>query len=151
MKSSEVRLIQEARDRAMDVLMKCVTPYGFRASAEKAGTPRCGGATVWSHLERLPPGSGADRRRAGFAGDPGGLPLGLIPFNVNPDSGAISTENAGAVDSNLWFILGHCPYYKLTGDVAFVRSAWGQIQRHAVAAVPGHERVRPAGDPQAGN
>ena len=43
MKSSEVRLIQEARDRAMDVLMKCVTPYGFRASAEKAGYPRCGG------------------------------------------------------------------------------------------------------------
>jgi hypothetical protein len=36
-------LIDEARNRAMDVLSRCYTPHGFRASALAAGYPHnCG-------------------------------------------------------------------------------------------------------------
>ena len=53
----------------------------------------------------------------------------MIPLNVNPDSGHISTENAGAIDSNLWFILGHFLHYHCTGDLAFLRAHWPVIDR----------------------
>jgi len=33
-------LIDEARNRAMDVLSRCYTPHGFRASALAAGYPQ---------------------------------------------------------------------------------------------------------------
>jgi len=42
---------------------------------------------------------------------------GLIQLNVNPDTGYVSTENAGAVDGNLWYILGHYLYFQVTGDL----------------------------------
>ena len=117
----------------MDILMNCVTPYGFRASAQEAGYPQVWGrdsivtflgAAATGEPELIAAGRASLETLGAHQSH-----LGLIPLNVNPDSGAISTENAGAVDSNLWFILGHYLHYKLTGDEAFVASAWGQIQR----------------------
>jgi GH15 family glucan-1,4-alpha-glucosidase len=133
MKTSEVRLIHEARDRAMDILMKCVTPCGFRASAQETGYPQVWGrdsivtflgAAATGERELIDAGRASLETLGAHQSH-----MGLIPLNVNPDSGSISTENAGAVDSNLWFILGHYLHYKLTGDAAFLGSAWGQIQR----------------------
>jgi hypothetical protein len=57
---------------------------------------------------------------------------GLIQLNVNPDTGYVSTENAGAVDGNLWYILGHYLHFKLTGDKAFLLRHWPGIDKALV-------------------
>jgi hypothetical protein len=54
---------------------------------------------------------------------------GLIQLNVNPDTGYVSTENAGAVDGNLWCLLGHYLHLQLTGDVEFMARHWRTIDR----------------------
>jgi glycogen debranching enzyme len=56
-------------------------------------------------------------------------PRGLIQLNVNPDTGYISTENAGAVDGNLWYILGHYLHFQLSGDLAFLQRHWPNINQ----------------------
>ncbi len=61
-------------------------------------------------------------------------PLGLIQLNVNPDTGYISTENAGAVDGNLWYILGHYLHFQHTGDRGFPVHATGPT---STAPLPG--------------
>src|SRR5512135_2353568 len=113
-------LVQEGYERAVDVLHRCVTPYGFRASALVPGYPQ-----VWAR-DSIITGLGA-----ALTGEPELLaafrasldtlgahqtPLGLIPLNVRPESGEVSSENAGAVDANLWYVLGHYYHYLRTGD-----------------------------------
>lgn len=53
---------------------------------------------------------------------------GMIQLNVNPDTGYISTENAGAADANLWYILGHYLHFQLCGDAAFLAAHWRSIE-----------------------
>ncbi|ABU58596.1 amylo-alpha-1,6-glucosidase [Roseiflexus castenholzii] len=129
-------LINEARERALETLHRCRTPVGFRASALAAGYPQ-----IWAR------DNGIIMLGAVASGDPELIACsraaletlgaaqsrrGLIPLNINPDTGYISTENAGAADSNLWFILGHYLHYCATGDAAFVREHWRVIDRAMV-------------------
>jgi glycogen debranching enzyme len=131
--TAEHVLLQEAHDRALEIVQNCVTGDGFRASALAAGYPQ-----IWSRDAVI------TFLGAATSGDPDlilagrrGLetmaayqsPLGLIQLNVNPDTGYISTENAGGVDSSLWYILGHYLHHHLTGDEAFLRSHWTSIDR----------------------
>ncbi len=131
--SLSASLVEEARRQALDILRACVTPHGFRASALAAGYPQ-----VWARDSMVTFLGGV------VSGDPelvaaGRASLetmgkhqsrrGLVQLNVNPASGYVSTENAGAVDGNLWYILGHYLHYQVTGDADFVRSAWPQIDR----------------------
>src|SRR5258705_4599842 len=125
------QLQRQAHDKALDVLHRCVTPSGFRASGLAAGYPQVWArdngiislgafvsgdqtliATAKASLRTL----GAHQSRRG-----------LIPLNVNPDNGYISTENAGAVDANLWFILLHFLQVQATGDVDFLNENWDKI------------------------
>ena len=78
--------------------------------------------------------------------------LGMVQLNVNPDTGYVSTENAGAVDANLWFILGHYLHHELTGDVAFLHDQWPAID-HALLWLE-HQDMNACGlleVPEAGN
>lgn len=127
------KLIQEAHFRAINILYDCATPYGFRASAQAAGYPQ-----VWardSAITFLGAVCTGDKNLIG-AGKASLETLGqhqsrrgLIPLNVNPDTGYISTENAGAVDSNLWFILAHYLYFHYTHDEAFLLHHWPTIDK----------------------
>jgi hypothetical protein len=54
---------------------------------------------------------------------------GMVQLNVNPDTGYVSTENAGAADANLWYILGHYLHFLVTGDTAFLQAHWASIDR----------------------
>ena len=110
----ENHLLCEAHERALSILHRCVTPHGFRASALTAGYPQ-----VWARDNGVIfLGAVATGDATLLATCRAGLetlgahqsPLGLIPLNVNPDTGYVSTENAGAADGNLWFILGHYLY-----------------------------------------
>jgi glycogen debranching enzyme len=127
------RLIADARERALATLHRCVTPDGFRASALAAGYPQ-----VWAR------DNGITLLGAVASGDPRLLAAGraalalfgahqsrrgLIPLNINPDTGVVSTENAGAADANLWFILGHYLHLRASGDLGFLRQHWPAIDR----------------------
>jgi len=129
-------LIADTRARALEVLRHCVAPHGFRASALAAGYPQ-----VWARdsiitfLGAACTGE-ADLLAAGRASletmSRHQSPRGLIQLNVNPDTGYVSTENAGAVDANLWYILGHYLHFQLTGDTDFLQRHWRTIDRALV-------------------
>ncbi len=55
--------------------------------------------------------------------------LGAIPNNVSVATGRLDHTNAGSVDSNLWFILGHAFQYRASGDTAFLRRQWPALEK----------------------
>jgi glycogen debranching enzyme len=133
MMDSKDALFEDAHLHAVDVLRRCVTPYGFRASGASEGYPQ-----VWAR-DSVITGLGAL-----ITGEPDLLQafrasldtlgsnqsaLGLIPLNVLPETGETSTENAGAVDANLWFVLGHYYHFLRTGAHAYLRENWPRIER----------------------
>jgi glycogen debranching enzyme len=103
-------LLEEAAIRARAVLRACVTPRGIRASAGARGYRE-----VWTRDAMIVLLGVCAARLEEFA-----LPLrasletltarrsalGYIPLNVGED-GRPGTANAGAVDSNLWYVIGH--------------------------------------------
>lgn len=128
-----MNLIDEARQRAILVLRECATPYGFRASAFKAGYPQ-----IWARDNALiflgavasgDPDLIVTSRRALETMSAYQSQRGMIQLNVNPDTGFVSTENAGAVDSNLWYILAHLLHFQVSGDVDFLVRHWQNIDR----------------------
>jgi len=130
---SKTSLTEQAYQQALEVLCACITPSGFRASALAAGYPQ-----VWARDSMVVfLGAAATGDPDLFAAGRASLEtmsahqsrLGLIPLNVHPDTGYVSTENAGAVDSNLWYILGHYLHYKISGDADFLARHWPHIDR----------------------
>jgi len=127
------RLIEEALRRAVEVLHRSATPFGFRASGSVPGYPQ-----IWARDNAIV------ALGACLAGDASLLttfraaldtlgahqsPLGLIPLNVHPETGEVSTENAGAVDANLWYILAHDYHFLRTGDLPYLKATWPRIQQ----------------------
>lgn len=130
---SETKLLAKAHDAALRILMDCVTAHGFRASGLPAGYPQ-----IWARdsaitsLGALVTGESAliDAARASLTTlCDHQSERGLIPLNVNPDTGYISTENAGAADANLWYILGHYLHYQVTQDLDFLTQGWASITK----------------------
>lgn len=129
-------LVREAYARALDVLRACSTEYGFKASALAGGYPQ-----VWAR------DSSITALGALLTGEPDLIngarasletlartqtPLGMIHLNLDTRTNEVTTENAGAVDANLWFILGHYAYFKMTADAAFLSSNWVALERAAL-------------------
>lgn len=135
MKATESH-IESIKQRALGVLHHCITPSGFRASAMAAGYPQVWsrdsmitflGASVTGDPQLLAAGRASLETMSRFQS-----PRGLIQLNVNPDTGYVSTENAGAVDANLWYIIGHFLHHQLTGDKEFLKRHWPGIERALV-------------------
>src|SRR5512144_793846 len=55
--------------------------------------------------------------------------LGAIPNNVSVATGRLDHTNAGSVDSNLWFILGHAFQYRAQGDRSFLQAQWPALDQ----------------------
>ena len=130
---SILSLLGEARTRARSILHRCATQHGCRASGLAAGYPQ-----IWARDSMVTfLGAAATGDAELIAAGRASLeimgrhqsPRGLIQLNVNPDNGFVSTENAGAVDANLWYVVGHYLHYKTTGDTDFLRSHWPMINR----------------------
>ena len=149
-------LIHEARLRALDIIHRCVTVHGFRASALAAGYPQIWardsmvtflGAAATGDPELIAAGRASLESMSAYQSA-----LGLIQLNVNPDTGYVSTENAGAVDGNLWYILGHYLHFQLTSDHDFLQRHWPHID-HALVWLE-HQDMNECGlleVPEAGN
>ena len=133
----QMAFLEEAWEQALGVVRRCVVlGRGFRASGLSAGYPQ-----IWSRDSVVTfLGAVASGDEALFAAGRASLEtmsahqsrLGLIQLNVNPETGYVSTENAGAVDSNLWYILGHYLHFLWTGDQAFLERHWPHIDRALV-------------------
>jgi hypothetical protein len=129
----DTKLITEAREHALEVLRKCASPTGFRASGNATGYPQVWGrdsvmiflGAVASQDEELI----TTGRRSLDALSAFQSPLGLIPLNVHPETGYISSENAGACDTNLWYILGRYLDFKYTQDDKSLRESWSSIEQ----------------------
>lgn len=126
-------LLKETHQKALDILRRCVTPHGFLASGLPAGYPQIWardsiitflGASVTGEPEFLAAGRAALETMSRHQSR-----RGLIQLNVNPKTGYVSTENAGAVDGNLWYILGHYLHFQLTGDLNFLLQHWPTIDK----------------------
>ncbi len=131
MNQNEKNRITEARKRAMDILHHCVTPFGFRASADPAGYPQIWGRdSAITLLGAIASGDpdliNAGRTSLDTIGEAQSC-WGLLPLNLNPESGMISTENAGASDVNLWYILGQYALYRHTGNKQALIHNWHHI------------------------
>jgi len=133
MTEKTVQHIKTTRLNALDVLSQCATEHGFRASALDAGYPQ-----IWARDSIITfLGAATTGDAALLAAGRASLELmsryqsrrGLVQLNVNPDTGYISTENAGAVDANLWYILGHYLHFQLTNDLDFLIQYWPQINQ----------------------
>lgn len=126
-------IVNEAYSKAQDVLRHCVCPLGFKASALPGGYPQ-----VWGRdgpivslgallLDDVDLRKAARDTLATLA--EGQSELGMIPLNVHSGTGKPSGENAGCVDANLWFIIGHYVYYSVTGDRDFALGARSALER----------------------
>jgi glycogen debranching enzyme len=128
-----VSIEDTAYEQALDVLRRCATDLGFKASALAGGYPQ-----VWARdapiisLGAL--ASGDDALAACARASLETLarvqtPLGMIPLNVDTRTNTVTTENAGAVDANLWFILGHHALYRARGDLDLLRLNWSRLEK----------------------
>lgn len=127
----ESTVIREAHTRAVEILRRCITSHGFRASADSAGYPQIWGRDSSITLLGALASGDPDLIAAGRAsletiGNAQSC-WGLLPLNLNPESGTISTENAGACDVNLWYILGQYALYRTTGDRTALLHNWPHI------------------------
>jgi hypothetical protein len=125
-----------AHELACQVLHRCTTLAGFRASGLAAGYPQ-----IWARdsaitsLGALVTGEAeltAAARASLVSLGTYQSSKGMVPLNVNPDTGYVSTENAGAVDANLWFILAHYLHFLVTRDVQFLDQWWPSINQAVV-------------------
>jgi len=130
------QLLNNTHDAALEVLHSCATSQGFRASGLAAGYPQVWardnaiialGAFVSGDAQLMTAARASLRTLGAYQSR-----RGLIPLNVNPDTGYISTENAGAVDSNLWYILLHYLHLQASGDLEFLREHWDILTRALV-------------------
>lgn len=133
MKQAERNLVAEAKKHALEILHGCITPHGFRASADPAGYPqvwaRDSVITLLGALAVHDPELVAAGRASLETLGSGQSCWGLVPLNLNPDTGYISTENAGSCDANLWYILGQYALYQASGDAQALKKNWQRISQ----------------------
>lgn len=122
-------LIDMAYEKAQDVLAQECSPIGLMASPEGYPHVWARDSVITSLGAQLTPGHEACLRTSlrTLAGQQS--ELGAIPNNVSVATGRLDHTNAGSVDSNLWFILGHAFEYRATGDIDFLRAQWPALEK----------------------
>ncbi len=125
-------LTDTAYARALDVLRACASPQGLKASALAQGYPQ-----VWARdaaitaLGALLTGEAdlLDAVRASLStlGEQQSE-LGMLPLNVDTRTLQVTTENAGAIDANMWFVLGHAALHAAAPDPAYLETHWPRIE-----------------------
>lgn len=124
--------VEQAYQAALNVLRACASPLGLKASALSSGYPQ-----IWARdapitaLGALMTGDEALLQAARISLETLAThqsELGMIPLNVDTRTGAVTTENAGAIDANMWFVLGHYAYFQTAQDITFLQQQWPSLQ-----------------------
>jgi glycogen debranching enzyme len=118
-----------ALERAQSILARECSPIGLMASPEGYPHVWARDSVITSLGAVLSPGHENCLRTslATLAGQQS--ELGAIPNNVSVATGRLDHTNAGSVDSNLWYILGHYIQHGTFGDANFLRQYWPSLER----------------------
>ena len=128
-------LIREAYERAIEILQRCRTKYGFKGSTEREMT---GYPLVYARDSMITALGAAVVPEAAFRREfqasldtLGDLQteLGYIHRALHLDTMFKDCNANGSVDSNLWYIIGHYNYYRHYGDVDYLRTNWPRLER----------------------
>ncbi len=122
-------LVHTAYEKAQAVLTQECSPLGLMASPEGYPHIWARDSVITSLGAILTPGHEDCLRRSleTLAGQQS--ELGAIPNNVSVATGRLDHTNAGSVDSNLWYIIGHYINHQITKDTDFLRTHWPSLQR----------------------
>jgi glycogen debranching enzyme len=122
-------LVLLALEKAQAILSRECSPIGLMASPEGYPHIWARDSVITSLGALLSPGHEVCLRMSleTLAGQQS--ELGAIPNNVSVATGRLDHTNAGSVDSNLWFILGHAFQYRATSDRVFLRAQWPALER----------------------
>ena len=124
-------MINRAYEKAQEVLSKCISPIGMKASALGEGYTQ-----VWARDSVITflGASMLDNEdyKKSFKVSLDTLKkyqseLGMIPINVDSVTVTAESGNAGGVDANLWYIIGHYTYYKRYGDLEYLKESYDSI------------------------
>jgi len=122
-------LVEMALEKAYVILSSECSPIGLMASPEGYPHVWARDSVITSLGAILSPGHENCLRVSldTLAGQQS--ELGAIPNNVSVATGRLDHTNAGSVDSNLWYILGHYIEQRTVGDVEFLREYWPSLER----------------------
>jgi glycogen debranching enzyme len=122
-------LVEIALSKAQQILSTECSPIGLMASPEGYPHVWARDSVITSLGALLSPGH-EDCLRVSLQTLAGQQSeLGAIPNNVSVATGRLDHTNAGSVDSNLWFILGHLFQYNVAGDTEFLRAQWPALEK----------------------
>ena len=123
-------ILDVAYERAEEVLMECISPLGFKASALDGGYHQ-----VWARDSVI------TFLGAMLIGNPGiqeacrtslntlrkyQTEIGLVPSKVDIRSGRANYQSYA--DSGLWYVIGHAVFFDNTGDVNYLKQSYPSIQ-----------------------
>jgi glycogen debranching enzyme len=122
-------LIDTALQRAEEILGSECSPIGLMASPEGYPHVWARDSVITSLGALLSPGHEECLKMSLQTLSGQQSELGAIPNNVSVATGRLDHTNAGSVDSNLWFILGHAFQYRASGDLAFLGRQWPALEK----------------------
>lgn len=122
-------LIERALQKAEEILGSECSPIGLMASPEGYPHVWARDSVITSLGALLSPGHEECLKMSLQTLSGQQSELGAIPNNVSVATGRLDHTNAGSVDSNLWFILGHAFQYRGSGDLAFLLRQWPALER----------------------
>jgi glycogen debranching enzyme len=122
-------LTQIASEKARTILKSECSPIGLMASPEGYPHVWARDSVITSLGALLTPGHESCLKRSleTLAGQQS--ELGAIPNNVSVATGRLDHTNAGSVDSNLWFILGHAFQHRVSADDEFICRQWPALEQ----------------------
>lgn len=118
-----------ALEKAHTILQSECSPIGLMASPEGYPHVWARDSVITSLGALLAPGHEICLRTSLLTLTGQQSELGAIPNNVSVATGRLDHTNAGSVDSNLWFILGHLFQYRVSGDAAFLQMQWPALEQ----------------------
>jgi glycogen debranching enzyme len=122
-------LINRAVTEAQRVLLSECSPIGLMASPDGYPHVWARDSVITSLGALLTPGHELCLKQSLMTLGGQQSELGAIPNNVSLATGRLDHTNAGSVDSNLWFILGHAFQYRAWGDAGFLAGHWPVLER----------------------
>jgi len=122
-------LTHVAYEKALAVLAQECSPLGLMASPEGYPHVWARDSVITSLGAILSPGHQDCLRTSlqTLAGQQS--ELGAIPNNVSVATGRLDHTNAGAVDSNLWYVIGHYVNYRMRGDIGYLSDYWRSLEQ----------------------